>query len=93
MSELEKFMNEDSELDELVKAALIHYQFETIHPFLDGNGRIGRLLIILYLIDKKILSSPVLYISYYLKKTVLSIMTVCQRCEKMEIMSSGLNSC
>jgi len=68
MSELEKFMNEDSELDELVKAALIHYQFETIHPFLDGNGRIGRLLIILYLIDKKILSSPVLYISYYLKK-------------------------
>ena len=69
MSNLEKYLNnEDDSLDKLIQIALIHYQFETIHPFLDGNGRIGRLLIILYLIDKKILNKPSLYISYYLKK-------------------------
>ena len=68
MSDLEKYMNEDTSLDSLIQAALIHYQFETIHPFLDGNGRIGRLLITLYLIEKKILTTPALYISYFLKK-------------------------
>ena len=67
MSELEKYMNGDDTLDVLIQAALIHYQFETIHPFLDGNGRIGRLLITLFLMDKKALNSPALYISYYLK--------------------------
>ena len=68
MKDLEAFMNEEDRLDALVKAALIHYQFETIHPFLDGNGRIGRLLITLFLMEKKVLSVPSLYISYYLKK-------------------------
>ncbi len=69
MGDLEKYFHtDDSSLDVLIRAALIHYQFETIHPFLDGNGRIGRLLITLFLLDKKILSSPVLYISYFLKK-------------------------
>lgn len=69
MSALEKYINEEeSELDVLVQAALIHYQFETIHPFLDGNGRIGRLLITLFLLEKKALSTPALYISYYLKR-------------------------
>ena len=69
VSDLEKYMNNDGDTtDVLVKAALIHYQFETIHPFLDGNGRMGRLLIILYLMSKGALSTPVLYISYYLKK-------------------------
>ena len=68
MSDLEKYMNEDDGLDPLIQAALIHYQFETIHPFLDGNGRIGRLLITLFLIEKKVLSTPALYISYFLKK-------------------------
>lgn len=68
MSDLEKYMNSDSNLDVLVQAALIHYQFETIHPFLDGNGRIGRLLIILFLMEKKVLTTPALYISYFLKK-------------------------
>ena len=67
MTNLEKYINEDDTLDPLIQAALIHYQFETIHPFLDGNGRIGRLLITLFLIEKKILNTPVLYISYYLK--------------------------
>ena len=68
MSELEKFINSDCGLDPLICAALLHYQFETIHPFLDGNGRVGRLLITLYLMEKKILSTPALYISYFLKK-------------------------
>ena len=68
ISELEKFINEDIDIDPLIAVALIHYQFETIHPFLDGNGRVGRLLIPLYLMEKKILSTPALYISYFLKK-------------------------
>ena len=68
MSDLEKYINYDDNFDALIKAALIHYQFETIHPFLDGNGRIGRLLITLFLMEKNILSTPALYISYFLKK-------------------------
>lgn len=68
MSDLEKYIHSDDKLDVLIRAALIHYQFETIHPFLDGNGRVGRLLITLFLIDKKVLTSPALYISYFLKK-------------------------
>ena len=68
MSDLEKYINADDELDTLIRAALIHYQFETIHPFLDGNGRVGRLLITLFLMEKKVLTTPALYISYFLKK-------------------------
>ena len=67
MSDLEKYMNGDDWLDPLIQAALIHYQFETTHPFLDGNGRVGRLLITLFLMEKGILSRPALYISYFLK--------------------------
>lgn len=67
MSDLEKHMNSDDTLDILTQAALMHYQFETIHPFLDGNGRVGRLLITLFLMEKKVLTSPALYISYFLK--------------------------
>ncbi len=68
MSDLEKYINADDDLDILIRSALIHYQFETIHPFLDGNGRIGRLLITLFLMEKGLLTTPVLYISYFLKK-------------------------
>ncbi len=68
MADLEKFMNELDVLPPLIKAGLAHVQFETIHPFLDGNGRIGRLLIVLLLVEGAILSEPILYISYYFKK-------------------------
>lgn len=68
MSDLEKYINEEDGTDPLICAALIHYQFESIHPFLDGNGRVGRLLITLYLMERKVLSAPALYISYFLKK-------------------------
>lgn len=68
MSDLEKYINENTDYDPLIRVALIHYQFETIHPFLDGNGRIGRLLILLYLMEQGLLAKPVIYISYFLKK-------------------------
>lgn len=67
MSAFELFMNDDDGMDPLIRAALLHYQFETIHPFLDGNGRVGRLLITLFLMREKVISSPVLYLSCYLK--------------------------
>ena len=68
MSALETYMNAEDTLDPLIRTALVHYQFETIHPFLDGNGRIGRLLITLFLMERNLLSTPALYISYFLKQ-------------------------
>jgi len=68
MSDLEKYINSNDTLDPLIRIALIHYQFESIHPFLDGNGRIGRLLIILYLLENKVIKAPSIYLSLYLKQ-------------------------
>lgn len=68
MAELERFLHDDSGMPVILKAALAHVQFETIHPFLDGNGRLGRLLIALMLHQGRLLSEPLLYLSLYLKE-------------------------
>ena len=66
LSNLEKYINDDTELDPLINMALIHFQFESIHPFYDGNGRTGRILNILYLVLKNRIQEPILYLSRYI---------------------------
>jgi Fic family protein len=69
MLDWEKYANENVQIPPLVQCALLHYQFETIHPYLDGNGRIGRLLVILFLCAKQVLRTPLLYLSAYFERT------------------------
>jgi len=68
MANLEKFINEDNNIDPLIKMALLHYQFEAIHPFSDGNGRTGRILLLLYLKLSGLLDIPAIYLSEYIIK-------------------------
>lgn len=71
MSDLERFVNDDrlSDLDPVIKMAIIHHQFESIHPFPDGNGRIGRILNVLYLTQQGLLDAPILYLSRHINRT------------------------
>ena len=68
MSDLERYINEPNDIDPLINMAIIHYQFESIHPFYDGNGRTGRIINILYLILNDLLDIPILYLSRYIIK-------------------------
>jgi len=65
LADLERFVNEDVEMPPLIQCALMHYQFEVIHPYFDGNGRVGRLLIVLFLCARQVLTTPLLYLSAY----------------------------
>ncbi|MCV3333531.1 Fic family protein [Campylobacter lari] len=81
MGNLERYINDDTldELDFLVKMAIIHYQFESIHPFYDGNGRTGRIINILYLVYKGLLDLPILYLSAYIVKNKDEYYTLLQK--------------
>ena len=82
LADWERFAHEDLELPLLVQNALLHYQFETLHPFLDGNGRLGRLLIVFSLVERRRLSAPLLYVSSYFERDrdryYEALQTICQ---------------
>lgn len=83
MNDFEQFINQNQPFTiPIVKIAILHYQFETIHPFLDGNGRIGRLMVPLFLLSKKILTKPCFYISSYLEKNRTEYYDALQRTRK-----------
>jgi len=84
MSDLEHFINSEQTLDPLVCMALIHHQFETIHPFYDGNGRTGRIINILYLVLAGLLDTPILYLSRYINQTKLEYYTELQNARDHE---------
>ena len=91
LTDIEKFLhNEELEVPEIVKAGIVHYQFETIHPFLDGNGRTGRLLIILYLISTGLLNKPVLYISDFFERNRMSYYDSLSMVKKTDNMTQWL---
>ena len=91
MSNLEQYIHYD-DLDLLVQSAIIHAQFEMIHPFEDGNGRIGRLLIPLFLYYQELLSYPTFYMSSYFEKIGLFTYLTCQIFQKITTGKTGLNT-
>lgn len=84
LSNLEKYINQDNEYDPLINMGVIHYQFETIHPFYDGNGRTGRILNVLFLVMKNKLSYPVLYLSRYIIQNKDEYYTLLRECNNNE---------
>lgn len=89
LSNLENYINSDDDLNELIKIAIIHSQFETIHPFLDGNGRIGRILIPLYLYSKNVIDSPTFFVSGSLERDKFKYY---QLLNNIRVTVDGLNS-
>lgn len=89
LADWERFLSEDLVMPPLVMCALLHYQFETLHPFLDGNGRLGRLLIVLFLVEKGDLPVPLLYMSPSLNGTKTSTTTPFRAAENVETSSNG----
>lgn len=84
LSNLEKYINQDNEYDPLINMGVIHYQFETIHPFYDGNGRTGRILNVLFLVMMNKLSYPVLYLSRYIIQNKDEYYTLLKECNNDE---------
>ncbi len=84
MVNLEKYINDDtlSDLDPLIKMAIIHHQFESIHPFYDGNGRTGRIINVLYLVKNKLLNTPILYLSRYINKNKSNYYCLLQKVQR-----------
>ena len=83
MKNLEEYINNDDDMvDPLVKLAIIHYQFESIHPFYDGNGRTGRILNILYLVLKDLIDTPILYLSKYIIRNKMEYYKLFQETRK-----------
>ncbi|WP_340696596.1 Fic family protein [Flavobacterium ginsengisoli] len=95
MNNLERFINDDdiSDLDSLVKMAIIHHQFESIHPFYDGNGRTGRIINILYLVKQGLLKIPILYLSRYINEKKQTIIDYSKMLEIMIIGKIGFFLC
>lgn len=79
LSNLEQFLHAEDEIDPLIKLAILHYQFEAIHPFVDGNGRTGRIINILFLVEKDLLDMPILFLSRYILKNKLAYLTGLRR--------------
>ena len=91
LKNLEDYINNnEDDIDPLIKMSLIHYQFETIHPFYDGNGRTGRMLNVLYLVLNGLLDSPILYLSIILTRIKINIINYLLSLEKKIIMKIGL---
>jgi Fic family protein len=82
MYNLELFINQNEDYDPLIQLALIHFQFESIHPFYDGNGRTGRILNVLYLVLKEKISEPILYLSKYIMENKAQYYTLLKRCNE-----------
>ena len=92
LDDLEQFLNEDVPLPVLIRCALLHYQFETIHPFLDGNGRLGRLLAVFYLVQQEVLPQPLLYLSPYFEDHRSEYYRVFKQFESRVAFKSGCSS-
>jgi Fic family protein len=89
LSNLEKFLHAEDNIDPLIKMAALHYQFEAIHPFVDGNGRTGRIINILFLVEKGLLDSPILFLSHYILRTKPSYYTGLRNVQKRMLGLTG----